>query len=199
MRRYRARRDGDPQVRARAARHPHLDQRRGGGAAQHGLKGAPSSLALATPRGAEPGHQRSGGPLVPGEGPDREVRRGLQGRPPTDRRSRIRGGKLGQVRGLYRLRVVLGQGRRLHQLRVVLGQGRRLHRLPVLLVKAAGFIGCGSCEARWACAYGSCRSLPDKAGGRSGTQGMELGHCHPLVRGPKVPPSKTPPLLRSPP
>ncbi len=47
--------------------------------------------ALRAPPGAEPGHERSGGPFVPGEEPGCKDRRGLQGQS-TDRQSRIRDG-----------------------------------------------------------------------------------------------------------
>jgi CRP-like cAMP-binding protein len=57
----------------------------------------PKRLRRLPLEGAEPGHERSGGPFVPGEEPGPQARRGLQG-PPADRRSRIRGGLLGNTR-----------------------------------------------------------------------------------------------------
>jgi hypothetical protein len=39
----------------------------------------PASRGPLPPEGAEPGHERSGGPVVPGEGLGRKPQRGLQG------------------------------------------------------------------------------------------------------------------------
>ncbi len=51
---------------------------------------SPEATTSRPPRGAEPGHGRSGGPGMPGEGPGSTARRGLQG-PPAARQSRFRG------------------------------------------------------------------------------------------------------------
>ena len=48
-------------------------------ATYRGSYGPPRSAFGASPQGAEPGHGRSSGPFVPGEGPGTCARRGLQG------------------------------------------------------------------------------------------------------------------------
>ena len=54
----------------------------------------PRSAFGASPKGAEPGHERSGGPFVPGEGPGHWPGAACKA-PPADRQSRIRGVRLG--------------------------------------------------------------------------------------------------------
>ena len=45
MRRYRASRKNDPELERVQTRHPHLDQRAGGGAAQYGLAAVAANAA----------------------------------------------------------------------------------------------------------------------------------------------------------
>ena len=94
--------------------------------------------------------------MVPGEGPDRKVRRGLQGRPPTDRRSRIRGGEPGQY-GLYRPWVA---ERAVEQLNDRARMTTRLPSLPLFPLQTVlfpgGLLALKVFEARYLDMVGAC-------------------------------------------